>query len=88
MADHTLAMLTQDRTVLIHYRPDTNSPWTSTPLMPNGPDAGPQFPEACWRCSWSLSGNVLAVSCGDGKITLWKETIGGKGWECVSEMTS
>lgn len=36
-----------------------------------------------WRVSWSLSGNVLAVSTGDNKVTLWKETLKGE-WEKVS----
>jgi len=37
--------------------------------------------------SWSLAGNLLAVSCGDGKVTLWKENLKGV-WECVSDMNS
>lgn len=43
-----------------------------------------KFPDTVWRVSWSVSGNVLAVSCGDGKISLWKENLKGA-WECVSE---
>jgi protein transport protein SEC13 len=35
-----------------------------------------------WRVSWSLSGNVLAVSTGDNRVSLWKERLSG-GWECV-----
>jgi len=46
-----------------------------------------KFPDVVWRVSWSLAGNVLAVSCGDGKVTLWKENLGGR-WECVEEMSS
>lgn len=30
-----------------------------------------------WRVSWSVSGNVLAVSSGDGKVSLWKENLKG-----------
>jgi hypothetical protein len=37
---------------------------------------------AAWRVSWSLSGNVLAVSTGDNRVSLWKEKLSG-GWECV-----
>ncbi len=84
-----IATCSQDRTVLIHYRPSANSPWQTTPLYPGGPDStDPHFPDAVWKLSWSLAGNILAVSCGDGKVTLWKEVVGGKGWECVSEMNS
>lgn len=36
-----------------------------------------------WRVSWNLSGNVLAVSGGDGKVSLWKEKVREAGWECV-----
>ena len=43
-----------------------------------------EFPETVWRVSWSLSGNILAVSCGDNKVYLWKETASG--WENVSKM--
>ncbi|KAK0532699.1 GTPase-activating protein S13 [Tilletia horrida] len=52
-----------------------------------GKDATAKFPDTVWRLSWSVSGNVLAVSCGDGKVSLWKENLKGK-WECVSEMDS
>jgi protein transport protein SEC13 len=38
----------------------------------------PPFEAVVWRVSWSLSGNVLAVSCGDGKVTLWKEGLDGQ----------
>lgn len=36
-----------------------------------------------WRVSWSLSGNILAVSGGDNRVTLWKERVRDGGWECV-----
>lgn len=82
------ARLPQDRTVQIHFRPSPTSAWTSTKLLPHGSDnPDPLFPDAVWRVSWSLAGNVLAVACADGKVTLWKEVIGGKGWECVNEMS-
>jgi protein transport protein SEC13 len=61
-------------------------------LKSDGGAEGGKFPDIVWRVSWSLSGNILAVSCGDGKVTLWKESVTGKDnetkWECVSEMTS
>lgn len=54
---------------------DANSPaeWKSSTL---------DFDSALWRASWSLSGNVLAVSQGDNKVSLWKENLQGA-WECV-----
>ena len=44
-----------------------------------------KFPDVCWRVSWSMSGNVLAVSGGDNKVTLWKENLNGD-WEQVGEV--
>ena len=38
-----------------------------------------------WRVSWSLTGNVLAVSCGDGKVTLWKEGLDGQ-WRLIESI--
>jgi protein transport protein SEC13 len=43
------------------------------------------FGQVVWRTSWSLSGNVLAVSSGDNVVSLWKENLKGE-WECVNEM--
>lgn len=76
-----IASASQDKTVRI---------WTS-----NGANAGEgqwslaktlEFDSVCWRVSWSMSGNVLAVSGGDNRVTLWKETLKG-GWDCVKEVT-
>ena len=44
------------------------------------------FGAVVWRVSWSLSGNILAVSGGDNKVTLWKEDLKGN-WEMVREVT-
>jgi protein transport protein SEC13 len=45
-----------------------------------------EFEAVLWRVSWSLSGNILAVSGGDNKVTLWKEDLRGE-WELVREVT-
>ena len=69
-----IASAAQDKTVRI---------WTSDPAHPN--DWKPtilNFDAVLWRVSWSLSGNVLAVSGGDNKVTLWKESLKGE-WDCV-----
>ncbi len=70
---------------MIHYKAPGGA-WQSTPLKPSDA-ADAHFPDAVWRVSWSLAGNILAVSCGDGKVSLWKEGV-GKGWECVSDFAS
>ena len=33
------------------------------------------FDAPVWRVSWSVTGNVLAVSTGDHKVTLWKQSL-------------
>lgn len=80
-----LATASQDRTVLVWTQSGVHEPWKCTPLLPNQkPEDRAKFPDTVWRLSWSLSGNVLAVSCGDGKVSLWKENLKGA-WECISE---
>ncbi|CAO1617867.1 unnamed protein product [Parajaminaea phylloscopi] len=85
-----LATCSQDKTVLVWTQDGLNSPWTKTALNPSAgaPTGTPaKFADTVWRVSWSVSGNVLAVSCGDGKVTLWKENLKGA-WECCSELDS
>jgi len=94
-----IATASQDKTVLIWTKDTPTSPWVKTALDPSLSTLSPpvggatpatpagKFPDVVWRVSWSLAGNILAVSCGDGKVTLWKENLKGL-WECVSDMTS
>ena len=77
-----IASASQDKTVKI---------WTCTNMT--GQNVGDwtlaktlEFEAVTWRVSWSLSGNVLAVSGGDNKVTLWKEDLKGN-WEMVREVT-
>lgn len=88
----------QDKTVVIWTKDTPTSSWVKTTLDPSvsavsapanasAPAAKGKFPDVVWRVAWSLAGNILAVSCGDGKVTLWKENLKGQ-WECVSDMTS
>lgn len=42
------------------------------------------FKVPVWRVSWSMTGNILAVSDGNNAVTLWKETIDGV-WQQVSQ---
>lgn len=69
-----IASASQDKTVRI---------WTSDPAHPGQWESKVlSFDVVLWRVSWSLSGNVLAVSGGDNKVTLWKENLRGE-WENV-----
>jgi protein transport protein SEC13 len=88
--------MVQDKTVLIWTKDTPTAPWVKTALDPSASSTAPpagtgvtpgKFPDVVWRVSWSLAGNILAVSCGDGKVTLWKENLKGV-WECVSDMSS
>lgn len=91
-----LASCSQDRTVVIWTQDAPGQAWSrktlnpapylSTPPGGSPPQEG-KFPDVVWRVSWSVTGNVLAVSAGDGKVSLWKESLKGE-WECVSEVTA
>lgn len=73
-----IASASQDHTVRIWTLPangdmgDANA-WKCETL---------DFEVVVWRVSWSMAGNVLAVSGGDNRVSLWKEKLKG-GWECV-----
>ncbi|TFA98136.1 hypothetical protein CCMA1212_010132 [Trichoderma ghanense] len=72
-----IASASQDKTVRI---------WTSD--QPSGGQWASKvlnFEAPVWRVSWSLSGNVLAVSCADNKVSLWQENLRGE-WECVKSI--
>ncbi|QDS74318.1 hypothetical protein FKW77_004089 [Venturia effusa] len=74
-----IASASQDKTVKI---------WTTASKDPTAGDwtaATLTFDAVAWRVSWSLSGNVLAVSTGDNKVSLWKERLSG-GWEKVKSI--
>ncbi|KAL7059970.1 hypothetical protein AAHC03_09647 [Spirometra sp. Aus1] len=59
---------------------DTAEPavWKLLPLQ--------TYSDVVWHVSWSLTGNILAVSGGDNKVTLWKENLEGN-WISLSEIT-
>jgi protein transport protein SEC13 len=73
LARSYIASASQDKTVRIWTSVSGEEKWESKVLG---------FESVVWRVSWSLSGNVLAVSGGDNKVTLWKENLRGE-WECV-----
>ncbi|KAI5290641.1 GTPase-activating protein S13, partial [Ascosphaera atra] len=72
-----IASASQDNTVRIWTcDPSNPSEWNSQVL---------QFNCVLWRVSWSLSGNILAVSGGDNNVSLWKENLKGQ-WEKVKDI--
>lgn len=74
-----IASGSQDKTVLI-WTQLHGKPWVKT-LLREEP-----FSDTVWRVSWSESGNLLAVSCGDGKIYVYKET--NSRWELVEQIAN
>lgn len=70
-----IASASQDKSVII-WTCEHNAQWARK-IIP--------LDTVVWRVSWSLSGNVLAVSGGDNRVTLWKETLKGE-WERVSSV--
>ncbi|QPG75702.1 GTPase-activating protein S13 [Brettanomyces nanus] len=81
LSKYYIASASQDRTVIIWTKnvADKMSPWKKQLLRQD------KFPDVCWRASWSMSGNVLAISGGDNKVTLWKENLNGQ-WEQAGEV--
>uniref|UniRef100_A0A8C4PX67 Protein SEC13 homolog n=1 Tax=Eptatretus burgeri TaxID=7764 RepID=A0A8C4PX67_EPTBU len=71
----TIASCSQDGRVFI-WR-STGSSWTPKLLH--------KFNDVVWHVSWSITGNILAVSGGDNRVTLWKESVDGQ-WACVSDV--
>ncbi len=71
------SLLFQDGTVVIW-----NQEWNSTNWIKR---VLPKFPDVVWRVSWSVTGNILAVSGGDNKVTLWKESLDNE-WKCISQL--
>lgn len=74
-----IATVSQDRTCIIWSQENNQGSWKKTLLQ------NEKFPDVLWRASWSLSGNILALSGGDNKVTLWKEDLEGK-WEPAGEV--
>ncbi|XP_011407281.1 PREDICTED: protein SEC13 homolog [Amphimedon queenslandica] len=73
-----IASCSQDCTVIMWTKDESSGgKWTSKVLN--------TFPDVVWHVSWSITGDILAVSGGDHKVTLWKESNEDE-WVCVSEM--
>nr|CAI5845509.1 unnamed protein product [Callosobruchus analis] len=73
---YIIASCSQDRRVVI-WTSDDGINWHSTILH--------TFDDVVWNVSWSLNGNILAVSGGDNKITLWDQNSEGV-WQCISDV--
>lgn len=76
---NTIASCSEDGMVFIWKQHSAEGEWHCDLLA--------RFSAPVWRVSWSLTGTLLAVSCGDNSVTLWKETLSGK-WQQVNEVES
>uniref|UniRef100_H2ZKR6 Protein SEC13 homolog n=1 Tax=Ciona savignyi TaxID=51511 RepID=H2ZKR6_CIOSA len=73
-----IASCSQDRQVIIWTSDEsTGGQWTSKTLN--------EFDDVVWHVSWSLTGDILAVSGGNNKVSLWKEKLNGD-WTIVSDI--
>ncbi|KAK7081818.1 GTPase-activating protein S13 [Halocaridina rubra] len=71
-----IASCSQDRRVIIWMNDSTTGVWQHRELN--------TFDDVIWHVSWSVTGNILAVSGGDNKVSLWKETLEGD-WVCLND---
>jgi len=65
----------QDGSVLIWTKSENSDIWNQQKLQYDF--------DVVWRISWSNPGNILSISSGDNKVTLWKEGI-EQDWVCIS----
>lgn len=62
-----IASCSEDRSVWIWKQKERDGEWTVSQVQ--------VFDAPVWRVSWSTTGNILAISSGDHKVTLWKQTV-------------
>ena len=78
-ATSVIASCSEDKRVVIWTLSDPNKGWEAKDLCE-------PFASPVWRVSWSVTGNLLAVSCGDLTVSLWKQSLNGE-WSKVSDVT-
>jgi len=77
-AESMIASCSQDKKVVI---------WTQDAASAgNWNQKEIQFSCVVWRVSWSVTGNILAVSGGDNQVTLWKESLQGE-WTQIGQLS-
>ena len=80
---NTIASAGEDKKVYIFTQDPQTKQWSAPPKC-----LGDGFDAPVWRVSWSVAGNVLAVSSGDHAVSLWKEELkpGGAQWVKISDV--
>ncbi|KAK2106807.1 GTPase-activating protein S13 [Saguinus oedipus] len=74
----TIASCSQDSHVFIWTCDDASGNMWSPKLLR-------KFNDVVWHVSWSITANILAISGGDNKVTLWKKSVDGR-WVCISDV--
>lgn len=76
-----IASCSQDKKVVIWTNNEgpNNHEWECKTLH--------EFNDIVWHVSWSVMGNILAVSFGENKVSLWKEDLNGE-FRCISDVTT
>lgn len=74
---NAIASCSEDKSVIIWTQEMEGQQWTQQCKL--------TLPSPAWRVSWSVTGSILAVSCGDNTVVLYKETLDGK-WEQVTSL--
>jgi len=87
---NTIASCSQDGMVIIWTQESDSSSssyqWKKT-ILPTTQQQKQGKGCIAWRVSWSLTGNILAVSTSENKVSLWKEAIDGT-WKQISTVSS
>jgi len=81
----TIATCCQDGTVFIWTQTHSGTElegksWSKKEII-----TGDKTP--VWRVSWSVTGNILAISSGDNTVSLWKE-FPDQGWKSISVLNN
>jgi len=74
---NTIASASEDKTVVIWNEDIKTGVWYKKQEL--------KFQHKVWRVSWSVMGNILAVSQGDNNVSLWKQSMDGS-WQNLSSM--
>ncbi|GMI40743.1 hypothetical protein TeGR_g3022 [Tetraparma gracilis] len=72
-----IASVSEDGTVLLWSNKEGGDVYNPTLMH--------QFPDPCYRASWSVTGNVLAISSGESDVSLWKKQVTGE-WTRVADV--
>ena len=76
MPINIVASCSEDKTVLSWTQTKAGGVWQLTLLN--------VFDAPVWRVSWSVMGNILAVSSGDSMVMLWKAALDTMTWSQVA----